>query len=104
VGTLSLLPDDELFWPDAPADALYLHRFAIRRSATGTGVGAAALAWCVEETRRRGRRFLRLDTLSTNPGIRRYYERAGFDHRRDVVVNAMEFSLYEKDLGGSPGP
>jgi len=103
VGTLSLLPDDEVFWPGAPADGLYLHRFAVRRSASGTGVGAPALAWCEEEVRRRGRRFLRLDCVSGNPGIRRYYERAGFRHRGDVTVNAMLFSLYEKDVSGS-GP
>jgi GNAT superfamily N-acetyltransferase len=104
VATLSLLPDDELFWPGAPPVALYLHRFAVRRSATGTGVGAAALVWCEEETRRRGRRFLRLDCHATDPGIRRYYEQAGFEHRGDAVANDTELSLYEKDVSGSPGP
>jgi len=101
VGTLSLLPDDELFWPGAAPNGLYLHRFAIRRGTSGTGVGDAALAWCEEETRRRRRRFLRLDCLAANPGIRRYYERAGFEHRGDRVVNGMEFGLYEKDVGRS---
>ncbi len=104
VGTLSLLPADERFWPDAPPDGLYLHRFAVRRSASGAGVGAAALAWCEEETLRRGRRFLRLDCLTANPGIRRYYEHAGFHHRGDVAVNGIELSLYQKVLAGSPGP
>jgi len=104
VGTLSLLPADELFWPDAPPEAMYLHRFAVRRSASGTGLGAAALTWCEAETRRRRRRFLRLDCHSTNPGIRRYYERAGFGHRGDVAYNGIGLSLYEKDVSGSPGP
>src|SRR5262249_35899198 len=96
VGTVSLLPDDELFWPGAPPDGLYLHRFAVRRTASGSGVGAVALAWCEEEVRRRGRRHLRLDCVA---GIRPYYERAGFEHRGDVVVKGMEFGLYEKDVG-----
>jgi GNAT superfamily N-acetyltransferase len=103
VGTLSLLPSDERFWPDAPPDGLYLHRFAVRRSASGAGVGAAALAWCEEEVRRRGRRFLRLDCLSGNPGIRRYYEHAGFRHRGKAAVEDFRLSLYEKDVSGSPG-
>ena len=104
VGTLSLLPSDERFWPDAPPDGLYLHRFAVRRSASGAGVGAAALAWCEEEVRRRGRRFLRLDCLSGNPGICRYYERAGFRRRGDVAAEAIRLRLYEKHVSGSPGP
>jgi GNAT superfamily N-acetyltransferase len=104
VGTLSLLPSDERFWPGAPPDGLYLHRFAVRRSASGDGVGAAALAWCEGEVRRRGRRFLRLDCLFGNPGIRRYYERAGFRHRGDVAAGVVRLSLYEKDVSGSPGP
>jgi GNAT superfamily N-acetyltransferase len=103
-GTLSLLPADERFWPGTPPDALYLHRVAVRRSASGAGVGAAALAWCEEETRRRGRRFLRLDCRATNPGIRRYYERAGIEHRGDVDAYEIELSLYEKDVSGSPEP
>jgi ribosomal protein S18 acetylase RimI-like enzyme len=104
VGTVSLLPSDERFWPDAPPDGLYLHRFAVRRSASGAGVGTAALAWCEEEARRRGRRFLRLDCLSGNPGIRRYYEDAEFRHRGDAAVETIRLSLCEKDVSGSPGP
>ncbi|HEX9374774.1 MAG TPA: GNAT family N-acetyltransferase [Actinomycetota bacterium] len=99
VATLSLLPSDERFWPEAEPDGLYLHRFAVRRSASGTGIGAAAMAWCEEEVRRRGRRFLRLDCVADNPGIRRYYEEAGFEHRGDVVVDELRFSLYEKRVG-----
>src|SRR2546422_727587 len=30
VGTMSLFPEDPVFWPDRPPDALYLHRFAVR--------------------------------------------------------------------------
>ncbi|HYV02300.1 MAG TPA: GNAT family N-acetyltransferase [Actinomycetota bacterium] len=99
VATLSLFPEDEVFWPGAGPDGLYLHRFAVRRSASGTGVGAEALAWCEAEVRRRGRRFLRLDCVAENPGIRRYYETAGFEHRGDMVVNELGFSLYEKRVG-----
>jgi GNAT superfamily N-acetyltransferase len=98
VGTFSLLPEDRLFWPDAPQDALYLHRFAVPREHTGTGIGAAALAFMRDEVLRAGRRFLRLDCLADNPGIRRYYERAGFLHRGDTVVRDMRLSLYELDV------
>jgi GNAT superfamily N-acetyltransferase len=98
VTTFSLLPEDPLFWPDAPPDALYLHRFAVRDSHSGTGVGAAALRFTAAETRRAGRRFVRLDALRDNAGIRAYYERAGFEHRGDVDAFDTPFALYEWDL------
>lgn len=96
VGTISLLPEDPVFWPDSPADALYLHRFAVRGSCSGKGIGAAALRWAYDEVLRRGRRVVRLDCLRDEPGIRAYYERAGFDHRGDVEVAGIRFSLYER--------
>jgi protein-tyrosine phosphatase len=100
VGTFSILPVDPLFWPDAPDDALYLHRFAVRDAHRGAGIGAAALDWIVDEARRTGRRYLRLDCLEGNPGIRAYYERAGFDYRGGTTVNGLRFSLYELDVSG----
>ena len=103
-GTLSLLRDDRSFWPGAPADALYLHGFAVRGSHTGKGIGSAAIAWAAEEARRRGRRFLRLDCLAENPGIRTYYERAGFEHRADTEIHGIRFALYERDLSDDGRP
>ena len=76
VATFSLLEQDLMYWPDAADDALYLHRFAVRRAAAGAG--RRSIDWMVAETRRRGREFLRLDCLADNPGICRYYEQAGF--------------------------
>src|SRR6266542_6754373 len=99
VGTMSLLPEGPLFWPGSPPVALYLHRFAIRGPHTGRGVGVAAPAWAEHEVMRRGRRLIRLDCLADNPGIRAYYERAGFEHRGDVEVEGTRFSLYEREAG-----
>ncbi|MFL5798859.1 MAG: GNAT family N-acetyltransferase [Actinomycetota bacterium] len=101
LATFSLLPEDQLFWPDAVDDGLYLHRFAVRRAHPGAGIGAQCLQFMREEVGRAGHRFLRLDCLAENPGIRRYYERAGFEHRGDTVVNDMRFSLYELDASGT---
>jgi GNAT superfamily N-acetyltransferase len=100
VATFSLLPEDRLFWPDAGEDALYLHRFAVRRTQRGAGVGDIALGFMRGEARRVGRSRLRLDCLADNAGIRRYYERRGFEHRGDVVVRDIRFSLYELDVEG----
>jgi Acetyltransferase (GNAT) family len=93
VATFSLLEHDPLFWPAAGDDALYLHRFAVRR--TAAGVGRHAVEWCLGEARRRDRAYVRLDCLAENPGIRRYYERFGFAAVDEKVIDGTRYSLYE---------
>ena len=98
VATFSLLERDSLFWPDAGDEALYLHRFAVRRAAAGAG--RHAVEWCLHEARRRGRLFVRLDCLAENPGIRRYYERFGFTAVNERVINGIRYTLCEAAVAG----
>ena len=98
VATVSLFEVDERFWPDAPGDALYVHKLAVRRAHGGEGIGAAIVTWSARRARAQGKRFLRLDCPRDDPGVRRYYERAGFEHRGDVTVGSFEASLYELRL------
>jgi GNAT superfamily N-acetyltransferase len=93
VATFSLLESDPMYWPSAGDDALYLHRFAVRRDAAGAG--RRAVEWAVEEAQRRGRDYIRLDCLAENPGIRRYYESCGFAAVDETVIDEVRFSLYE---------
>ncbi len=98
VATVSLFEVDERFWPGWPPDALYLHKLAVRRRDAGLGVGEAILRWAAAQTEARGRRFLRLDCPRADPGIRAYYERAGYVHRGDVTVGSCEAALYERPV------
>jgi Acetyltransferase (GNAT) family len=99
VGTFSLLERDLLFWPSAGDEALYLHRFAVRR--TAAGAGRHAVVWCLQEAQRRGRACVRLDCLAENPGIRRYYERFGFTAVDETVLDGTRYSLYEVPVGNA---
>jgi ribosomal protein S18 acetylase RimI-like enzyme len=103
VATVSLLWEDRLYWPAAPDDGAYVHRLAVLRSAGGRGVGRALLGWAEDIARVRGRRYLRLDCVSDDEPLRRYYERAGFCHRGDLKVRGTDMSLYEKTISLS-GP
>jgi GNAT superfamily N-acetyltransferase len=98
VATLALLRDDPTYWPDSPPDALYLHKFAVRRDRAGRGIGAAVVEWANAEAAEDGREFLRLDCLGDNPSIRDYYEGLGFEHRGDLVLNGRKMSLYERPV------
>jgi GNAT superfamily N-acetyltransferase len=96
VATVTLLWDDPLYWPDAPPDAAYVHKLAVSRACAGQKIGHAIVEWADQTAAAAGRDFLRLDCLRDNPGIRAYYERLGFEHRDDLVVNGRDMSIYER--------
>jgi len=98
VATVSMLPDDPVYWGDQPPDAFYVHKLAVRRDQAGRGIGAAVVEWANAEAAEAGREFLRLDCLGDNPGIRDYYEDLGFEHRSDVVLDGRTISLYERSV------
>jgi GNAT superfamily N-acetyltransferase len=98
VGTVTLLWDDPTYWGQRPADAAYVHKLAVNRACAGQRIGAAVIEWADATATASGRAFLRLDTLRDNPGIRAYYERLGFEHRGDLVVNNRNMCIYERPV------
>ena len=96
--TVTLLWEDPAFWGERPPDAGYVHRLAARRANAGRGIGRAVLAWAEGETRRRGRGFLRLDTLTESEGLLRYYRSSGFVPVGEVTLVGLRFTLFEKRL------
>ena len=98
VGTVTILLDDPVYWPGSPPDALYVHKFAVRRDRAGRGIGAAIVEWANAEAAEAGRDFLRLDCLGDNAGIRDYYENLGFEHCGDLVLDGLNMSLYERPV------
>ena len=103
VGTFALHRTDPTFWGELPAEppghAQYLHKLAVRRR--NRGLGRALVDLAVVIARASGASCLRLDCIADNPGLRRYYEDQGFEHRGDLHVPALigRTSLYEKRLG-----
>lgn len=109
VATLCLQWADPVFWPDADEEALYVHRLVVKRSHAGRGIGEQLLVWAAELAAGTGRSFLRLDCMTENTGLRRYYETLGFRHQGDISgdnpppFNAgfrprWQSSLYEKSV------
>jgi GNAT superfamily N-acetyltransferase len=87
-----------MYWGERPPDAAYVHKLAVRRACAGQGIGRAIVEWADRTAAKAGRQFLRLDCLGDNPGIRRYYEGLGFEHRGDLVLNGRTMSTYERDV------
>jgi ribosomal protein S18 acetylase RimI-like enzyme len=94
--TLTLQWEDPDYWGARPPDAGYLHRLAVRPAYAAQGVGGRLLGWLNAQIAERGRDYLRLSCMTANPGLRRYYEAAGFEHRGDIVVRGRSSSRYER--------
>ncbi|MFC9145266.1 GNAT family N-acetyltransferase [Streptomyces bacillaris] len=77
---------DPEFWTpeDQPDAALYVHRMAVTRTASGTGIGSRLLDWASERASAQGKRWLRLDAWKDNNGLHRFYKGAGFTLLRIV--------------------
>lgn len=100
VATISLQAADPLYWPASAGDgdARYVHRLAVRRDASGLGIGRFLLRWSEEQTRADGRPFVRLDCPARSPFLRGYYRDAGYAYRGDVTFADFVASLFEKAL------
>jgi ribosomal protein S18 acetylase RimI-like enzyme len=95
-----VLQRDDTLWSDMPGQALYVHGLATHRDFAGKGVGLAVMRWAERVVAAQGGEYLRLDCNANNPGIRAYYERAGFIHRGDVTLPHRIATRYEKRVGG----
>lgn len=95
-GKIILQDKDDGVWGDLPGDALYVHGFMVHRAFGGHGVGLAMLRWAETVAANRGKPLLRLDCDGANPGLRAYYERAGFTHRGDLQLTTRLAARYER--------
>ncbi|MFG1943466.1 GNAT family N-acetyltransferase [Nonomuraea sp. NPDC048826] len=77
---------DPEFWTEAddPGAALYVHKLAVARPWSGSGLGDALLDWAGATAYGSGLPWLRLDCAKRNEGLQRYYLRRGFRHVRTV--------------------
>ena len=77
---------DPEFWTmaDDPRAALYVHKLAVARPWSGSGLGDALLDWAGTAAYDAGLPWLRLDCAKSNPRLQDYYRRRGFRHLRTV--------------------
>ncbi|MEV4176138.1 GNAT family N-acetyltransferase [Nonomuraea sp. NPDC049709] len=77
---------DPEFWTpaDDPGAALYIHKLAVARPWSGSGLGDALLDWACASAYAAGLPWLRLDCAKDNPRLQDYYRTRGFRHVRTV--------------------
>lgn len=89
-----------------PGEFAIVHLFAIHPDFRGQGLARPFLAEVEDELRRRGCKAVRLDTLTTNVGAQRTYERLGYENlgRHHLTYGTYidteepRFVLFEKAL------
>ncbi|MFI7125528.1 GNAT family N-acetyltransferase [Nonomuraea sp. NPDC050153] len=96
---------DPEFWTldDDPGAALYVHKLAVARPWSGSGLGDALLDWACASAHAAGLPWLRLDCAKGNRRLQDYYRRRGFRHVRTVdLPHRASGALFERpsaDLG-----
>jgi len=85
-------------WPGHGGEALYVHSLAVHRRYAGLGLGRAILDWAADQGRTRSKRFLRLDCMLENSGLKEYCVSAGF---RFLGRHSQHhcYALFEKEIG-----
>ncbi|WP_414941462.1 GNAT family N-acetyltransferase [Amycolatopsis sp. cmx-11-51] len=84
---------------EATEPAYYLGRLAVAREAAGAGLGIRVIDWVGSKGAAQGKAFVRVATTSTNPALREFYERAGFEHVADPPTAKWPTSLYQRRAG-----
>lgn len=95
---------DPEFWTpeDNPADALYVHRMIVKRSASGANLGGLMLDFAADLARSAGKTWLRLDAWRSNLALQRYYLHKGFTHVRTVeLAHRGSGALFQRELSGT---
>jgi hypothetical protein len=77
IACVQIYDSDFIHWPDEPEPALYVHKLAVRRCASGRAWLNDLINWAVGEAERRNIEILRLDTLPIGP-LPGLYAQLGF--------------------------
>ena len=91
---------DAEHWPAAPEyEAAYLHKFCVRRRYAGMGLTKRVVDAIQAECRKRGIRYIRLDTGLDEKAVRKIYLNAGFKIV-DIIdhPNGRSTALYELEV------
>jgi ribosomal protein S18 acetylase RimI-like enzyme len=87
---------DPIFWPEAEEnEAGYIHKLCVRRKYSGMGLSKKMIEYAVSECKKRGIRYLRLDTGWRKEPLCKLYEGLDFRKVGKKILGEREYALYE---------
>lgn len=100
VACMQIFDCDPTHWPGDALPALYLHKLAVRRSASGRGWLEDLIYWALRHAKNKKARLLRLDTMPAGP-LPELYAQFGF-HAVDpkpLLINGRLLVRMERWVG-----
>lgn len=98
IATFSLIPKqsewDIWLWGEKNDAAVYLHKLAVHPQMIANGFGNEILSWIEQDLLKSGKELLRLDCISTNDNLNKFYAKNGYT-KLGVRHN---FTIFEKEL------
>jgi GNAT superfamily N-acetyltransferase len=93
-------------WEGHPEPAVYLHKLAVSRAASGAGFGRQIVAFAEQWARGADRSLLRLDCWDGSDALRSFYRGLEFRELERAPEHGYWVRLFEKTLGepARPGP
>lgn len=91
---------DKEWWPTADLnEAAYIHKLCVRREFAGMNMPRHCLDYIVDECKKRGARYIRLDTAWDEEKMREIYTSLGFRVVDKLTLKNGKFmALYEYDI------
>jgi ribosomal protein S18 acetylase RimI-like enzyme len=103
VGGAIITPEPTAEWAGLPGPgAIYLHKLAVSRVASGQRLGRRILAYCELGSQQEGATRMRLDCWDGNAALCEYYRSAGYSELDAVESHGYLVRLFEKTLSPSP--
>ena len=79
VASVAVLWSDGEIWGEDDGDAGYIHLLMVDPDLAGNQLGASVLLWAEQFIERTGRSRARLDAVSSNDRLQRWYADRGYD-------------------------
>lgn len=100
VGCMALTQIDQTYWSEVePGKAVYIHKLAVKREASGRGVSRKLIDYAKSYTLEKGLNTLRLDCNAERDKLRKIYEREGFQYVRNFEnKKGYQLALYVCNL------
>ncbi|WP_299119396.1 GNAT family N-acetyltransferase [uncultured Tenacibaculum sp.] len=98
IGMVRILEEDLLYWGKQEDKSLYVHSLVVREHFNKKGLGKIILDKVESLAQQKQYKYLRLDAVSTNVKLCKYYEKQGFNKVGVKELNDTVNNLYQRKV------
>lgn len=98
IGMVRILEEDLLYWGKQEDKSLYIHSLVVREQFNKKGLGKIILNKVESLAQQKQYKYLRLDAVSTNIKLCKYYEKQGFNKVGTKELKDTVNNLYQREV------